>query len=1520
MLQPQTSKTIFISSTFRDMQSERDILRDIALPKINMFAAEYGAQVELVDLRWGVDTADVSEEEQNHKVLRTCLDEIQRSRPFFIGILGDRYGWVPPEQDMNDAVEAVEYNATTLRQSVTALEIEFGALRAPEPPVCLFYFRHIRNYFMLDKKVAAVYRDRDEAHIKLESLKKEIRKKFEKAARDYDAKIVNGEITNLAAFADMVTGDIIAALKKEWGDAPPEPPGEEEQEAAALDTFRRSRTANFAGRLNTVQELRDHCLGGGDPQILLVQGEAGSGKSALMCRVMEEIEDKCLLLPASCGLTPRSSEPGGILRTLIWRLETRLGLESDEISTLKEIKERFFNLLHIAADKERVVVIIDALDQLYGGEEVQYMRWFNEKLPENVRVLFSIIGGTQVDAVRRLGGKIFPIPDIKNADIKDIIRSITRRHHKQIAGTVVDHILLRSTPDGRQAAQNPLYLSLLIQNLAMMDRYEHAVIDEYTAQGIAAMDAIIRFMKERVDQIPPDAEGAFLSVMERLERLAGYDFVRAVCGLIAVSRSGLRESDLGGVFKELKLKFNPADFSWLRQLLRGLFSQGDVRQWDFAHQSLRRALKKDRPQELERLNYGIVEYLLKIAASDGFIARESMHHLCLANRPNLAAQIIAGYGKIHKAAFARGLADAYIDHENGAEFLLAIPACLEGVEAAKNWRIAEILNECLSYLPENTRPFRIELMLAALSMLEGQDGDQPKRVTALCENSIAILYTETGETEKAFAYFQKSLDAREQRYELKETTTTLKALTESYIAMGLHLTAQGRTEEAGEYYRKHLDAAKKLSEQSDKASAIGILSASYYEMGNHLMAQGLVEEAGNYYKECINAAENHCARVGTASDSRILAISYSAMGSHLTDLGKVEEAGIYFKKCLDLFQQRYERYGTSFELNDLAVSCNRMSTHLIKLGKMEEAGLYFRKSLNANEMFYEQRQTIEALSYLAVSYGNMGSYLMKQGQGKEAIEYYQKALDADEKVYEQSKTVSALRSLSKSYSNMGNCLRVQGQKEKEEAGIYYQKSFDAYKKVYEQSGTVLALRDLAVVHGEIGQNFMDLGKMEDVETHYQKFIDIFEQLNEQMVTMDIQQDLAVTYYRMGIYLVKSGRLVEAGTYHQKSLNIREKLYEQSGTAEAMEYLLGSYKSIGKLLADLGQNEEAGVFFQKLIDMREKVYEQNGTIEALKNMAWPYKKMGDNLKALNRIEDAGVYYRKALEAREKIFEQSGTAEALNDLAASYAMVRDNLITLGRREEAEVYCQKAVGAREKIYGQNSTMKELKYLASSYFQTADNLKALNRLEEAGVYYLKALDAYEKIYGQNRTTEALGDMAVLYMNVRDNLITLGQAEEAEIYCQKTIDAYKRLYEQSGTDEVLNNLRRSYVKTGDNLMKLNRTEEAGDYYQKALDISGKLYEQSGTVNALRDFVVSYDHMGDNKHALKLFDEALAYRLKALELFERHVKLDPDQIKHDPYFRDKVISSYNDMGDHLAKLGQAEEAETYYKKALDMKQ
>ena len=56
-------KRIFVSSTFKDMNYERDILQERVMPELNEIARQYGESVSFCDLRWGVNTEEMESEE-----------------------------------------------------------------------------------------------------------------------------------------------------------------------------------------------------------------------------------------------------------------------------------------------------------------------------------------------------------------------------------------------------------------------------------------------------------------------------------------------------------------------------------------------------------------------------------------------------------------------------------------------------------------------------------------------------------------------------------------------------------------------------------------------------------------------------------------------------------------------------------------------------------------------------------------------------------------------------------------------------------------------------------------------------------------------------------------------------------------------------------------------------------------------------------------------------------------------------------------------------------------------------------------------------------------------------------------------------------------------------------------------------------------------------------------------------------------------------------------------------------------
>ena len=83
---------VFISSTFRDMHAERDHLVKVVFPELRERLLPHRDRPRSTSTCAG---ASPRRRPKNDKVLDLCLQQIDECRPFFIGILGERYGWVP---------------------------------------------------------------------------------------------------------------------------------------------------------------------------------------------------------------------------------------------------------------------------------------------------------------------------------------------------------------------------------------------------------------------------------------------------------------------------------------------------------------------------------------------------------------------------------------------------------------------------------------------------------------------------------------------------------------------------------------------------------------------------------------------------------------------------------------------------------------------------------------------------------------------------------------------------------------------------------------------------------------------------------------------------------------------------------------------------------------------------------------------------------------------------------------------------------------------------------------------------------------------------------------------------------------------------------------------------------------------------------------------------------------------------------------------------------------------------------
>ena len=144
---------IFISSTFLDMQKERDILNQDIFPLIKGECDKLGVPFSVIDLRWGI----TEEDQAKGNVVDLCLEEIKHCKPYFIGLVGNRYGWCPDKYD-DELEEKYQFIKDNEDKSVTELEMILGAINAENKSRCFFYYKDSRLFedFTSDHKEQAI--------------------------------------------------------------------------------------------------------------------------------------------------------------------------------------------------------------------------------------------------------------------------------------------------------------------------------------------------------------------------------------------------------------------------------------------------------------------------------------------------------------------------------------------------------------------------------------------------------------------------------------------------------------------------------------------------------------------------------------------------------------------------------------------------------------------------------------------------------------------------------------------------------------------------------------------------------------------------------------------------------------------------------------------------------------------------------------------------------------------------------------------------------------------------------------------------------------------------------------------------------------------------------------------------------------------------------------------------------------------------------------------------------------------
>ena len=526
---------VFISSTFKDMHAERDLLTRYVFPELRQRAKSLFVNLFQTDLRWGIA------ESQSKQSVVLCLNEVFRS-DYFIGMIGERYGYIPTSYDVpKDDPRFAWMKKLPLGHSITDLEIQAGALQSPATKRnrAFFYFRDSNFLANVPTPWSADFLpENDDSKNKINQLKQRIRSSGFEAFDPYPCTwhgVIKDRplVTNLEQFAQRVIDNLWTSLQAEYQ---PEYVllDDNEIETNQHHQYRLSFVEHFVSRQKVLQDALKAI---GKASVILITGQSGSGKTAALAAIANKILSRTdlnvKLYEHYVGITRSSCNSVAMLRRLLCQmindhpeLAHQYPIDQIQASTYTDLCKMLPEVFRQRKDPSNIVICIDSIE-LLDNETLAHTLNFIPKDFNFDKITF-ILTATEYTSVEQACKAISNLATINVSNLELLERGEIVRKHLDRYGKKLDENAFSSQMKfitSKRDSFKPSYLTLLCEELLLMTDYEKRITDKLKGM--------------------PQSQNLFLmEIFKRLDTLFGEQYVGTLFGLLYSTRADLTEQEL----------------------------------------------------------------------------------------------------------------------------------------------------------------------------------------------------------------------------------------------------------------------------------------------------------------------------------------------------------------------------------------------------------------------------------------------------------------------------------------------------------------------------------------------------------------------------------------------------------------------------------------------------------------------------------------------------------------------------------------------------------------------------------------------------------------------------------------------------------------------------------------------------------------------------------------------------------------------------------------------------------------
>lgn len=613
-----------------------------------------------------------------------------------------------------------------------------------------------------------------------------------------------------------------------------------------------------------------------------------------------------------------------------------------------------------------------------------------------------------------------------------------------------------------------------------------------------------------------------------------------------------------------------------------------------------------------------------------------------------------------------------------------------------------------------------------------------------------------GNYQKAFENAEKFLKTA---FELNISEKTALA----YSSLAKCLESLGNYENAIINYNNSLEINKIQNQlaYADNLNSLGYVKVRF----------GKYTEAVQNFETALQIFEKE--NVETKIGESVMNIGYS-----YRMYGDYDKAIKYYGKALLIF----ERLNIKRKISDCY---NNIGLCLNWKGEYEKAITFFRKSLEIDNEINDIVNKANHLNNIGLAKENLGDF-------EEAIKYYMQTLEIDESLGDKVK-------IAISYSNIGGCYTREGNSFAK-AQNYLERALNIYEELKDKV-------NIAYSYQNIGENYRMQNDVENAFEYFEKSLKINEEIGDIKAIVGDYINIANIYTQKGDY----DKAIE---YYNRTTQHFIEIGDKVNLAIIYNNLSESYRMIDDY------NKSKSYIF-KSIEISKNV---NDKLALKRN----YQILGSIYEDLNNLSDALKTYTDALKISEELNLSNDIADYHNKLGIIYEKTGDN--------------DKAITEYETAAKLNAQFGNFESLITNYNNIASLLLDSEKPKEALKYYLKSLEV-----AQNYNLIIL--IADTYNNIGYTYYKGGDVKKAIEYYEKAVKEYSDLNDNDGLKRNYSNISLCYE-------DLDQLDKAIEYQRLNADVLLIVGDNELLADAYYNLGILNYKIEDNEQALEYYYDA----------------------------------------------------------------